>query len=80
MAEIGAFEAKTHLPRLLRRVAAGERFVITRHHRPVAELIPYRTPDSGKVRSAIESLKAFQATHSLGGLSVRRMMEEGRKH
>ena len=40
MAEIGAFEAKTHLPRLLKRVQAGERFVITRHNRPVAELIP----------------------------------------
>jgi len=80
MTETGAFEAKTHLPKLLRHVAAGERFVITRHNRPVAKLIPFRTRDSGTVRSAIESLKAFQRTHSLGGLSVRRMMEEGRRY
>ena len=41
MPQIGAFEARTHLPRLLKRVQAGERFVITRHNRPVAELIPF---------------------------------------
>ena len=41
MPEIGAGETKTHLPRLLKRVQAGERFVITRHNRPVAELIPF---------------------------------------
>ena len=80
MSEIGAFEAKTRLPQLLRRVQAGERFVITRHNRPVAELIPVRAHDSDKVRSAIESLKAFQETHSLGGLSVRRIVEAGRRY
>ncbi len=37
---IGAFEAKTHLPRLLREAEAGKRFVITQRGRPVAELIP----------------------------------------
>ena len=80
MSEIGAFEAKTHLPRLLKRVQAGERFVITRHNRPVAELIPFRTHDTGKIRAAIDDLKAFQKTHDLGGLSVRQMIEEGRRY
>ena len=80
MPEIGAFEAKTHLPQLLRRVQAGERFIITKHHRPVAELIPFQPHDSGKVRAAITRLKVFQETHSLKGLSVRQMIEEGRKH
>ena len=80
MPEIGAFEAKTHLPQLLQRVEAGERFVITKHNRPVAELIPFRAHDSDEVRSAIDALKAFQQTHSLGGLSVRRIVEEARKY
>ena len=80
MPEIGAFEAKTHLPRLLQRVQAGERFVITKHNRPVAELIPFRPHDPGTVRSAIAGLKAFQASHSLQGLSVRQLIEEGRRH
>ena len=80
MAEVGAFEAKTHLPQLLRRVQEGERFVITRHNRPVAELIPFRQRDAAGIRDAIDSLKAFQETHSLGGLSVRQMIEEGRRY
>ena len=80
MTEIGAFEAKTHLPRLLRRVQAGERFVITKHHRPVAELIPFRSLDSDRVRAAIADLKAFQETHSLKGEPVRRLVEEGCKY
>ena len=80
MPEIGAFEAKTRLPQLLRRVEAGERFVITRHGRPLAELVPFQPRDSGKVQCAIDALKEFQRTHSLGGLSVRQMIEEARKY
>jgi len=38
--EVGAFEAKTHLSQLLDAVEAGERIVITRHGKPVAELSP----------------------------------------
>jgi len=40
MDTVGAFEAKTHLPRLLDRVARGESVTITRHGRPVAMLVP----------------------------------------
>ncbi len=79
MPEVGAFEAKTHLPRLLERVRKGERFVITKHGNPVAELIPFRKRDTAKIRAAIDDLKAFQEAHSLGGLSVRELIEEGRK-
>ncbi len=80
MSEIGAFEARKNLSRLLKRVQAGERFVITKHNRPVAELIPLRPRGAGRIRAAIDSLKAFQETHSLAGLSVRQMIEEGRKY
>lgn len=80
MREIGAYEAKTHLPKLLERVEKGERFVITRHGRAVAELIPISQRNPQKIRKAIENLKVFQKTHSLGGLSVREMIKEGRKY
>lgn len=80
MRAVGAYEAKTYLPKLLERVEKGERFVITRHGRPVAELVPVNRRDPEKIRKAIESLKAFQATHSLGGISVRNMIREGRKY
>lgn len=35
---VGAFEAKTHLSRLLDEVEAGKRVIISRHGKPVAEL------------------------------------------
>ena len=40
MEMIAANEAKTHLGRLLERVARGEHLIITRHGKPVAQLIP----------------------------------------
>ncbi|HWB71240.1 MAG TPA: type II toxin-antitoxin system Phd/YefM family antitoxin [Egibacteraceae bacterium] len=42
MGEVGVHEAKTHLSRLLRRVAAGEEIVIKRSGTPVARLVPVR--------------------------------------
>jgi prevent-host-death family protein len=46
MPDIGACDARTHLPKLLERVQRGERFVITMHGRPIAELVPVATRDS----------------------------------
>jgi prevent-host-death family protein len=40
MTEVGVHEAKTHLSRLLRRVAEGEEIVITSGGRPAARLVP----------------------------------------
>jgi prevent-host-death family protein len=40
MTEVGVHEAKTHLSKLLRRVAAGEVIVITSGGRPAARLVP----------------------------------------
>ncbi|MGH3938017.1 MAG: type II toxin-antitoxin system Phd/YefM family antitoxin [Pseudonocardiaceae bacterium] len=42
---VNIHEAKTHLSRLLERVAAGERVIISKAGQPVAELVPHqRTP------------------------------------
>lgn len=78
--EIGAYEAKTHLPKLLERVQSGERFVITKHGRPVAELVPVATRDPERIHRAIAALKDFQARHTLGGLSSKKLIGEGRKY
>lgn len=40
MLQVGAFEAKNTFGSLLDRVEAGEAIEITRHGRPVAQLIP----------------------------------------
>jgi prevent-host-death family protein len=41
MAVVNVHEAKTHLSRLLERVAAGEEIVIAKAGRPVARLVAY---------------------------------------
>ncbi|HUP25243.1 MAG TPA: type II toxin-antitoxin system Phd/YefM family antitoxin [Thermoanaerobaculia bacterium] len=42
MAEFSVHEAKTHLSRLLRRVALGEEIVISRGGEPIARLVPVK--------------------------------------
>ena len=41
MDKVNIHEAKTHLSRLIARVAEGEEIVIGRAGRPVAKLVPY---------------------------------------
>lgn len=79
MESIGAYEAKTHLNQLLDRVSRGEKITITRHGIPIAIL---QSTDSSKrlpVCDVIEQLKKFRRSHSLNGLSIREMIEEGRR-
>jgi prevent-host-death family protein len=42
MIRVNVHQAKTHLSKLLERVAAGEEVVIARAGRPVARLVPAR--------------------------------------
>jgi prevent-host-death family protein len=79
METVGAYEAKTHLPKLLERVFNGESITITKHGVPVAVLQP---PDPAKkvnTRSVIVELRKFRNKHSLDGISIRDMIEEGRR-
>ena len=80
MPHIGASEAKTNLYRPLRRVEAGEQFVVTKHGRPVAELISFRPGDPDRVQVAIDELKAFRKVRRLDRLGVRDMTREGRPY
>lgn len=40
---VNVYDAKTHFSRLLARAEGGAEIVISRHGRPVARLIPYRS-------------------------------------
>ena len=43
MKTINIHEAKTHLSRIVERVAGGEEVIIGKAGKPMAKLIPYRT-------------------------------------
>ncbi len=75
--EVGAYEAKTNLSRLLERVEGGERITLTRHGRPVAMLVPVE--EKRPSEDVVRDLKEFRRGRNLGGLSVRDMVEEGRR-
>lgn len=47
---LNVHQAKTHLSRLLDRVARGGSVVIARAGKPVARLVPLDTPERGKPR------------------------------
>jgi prevent-host-death family protein len=80
METVGSFEAKTHLPQLLERAAKGEEFTITKHGKPVARLVPPLAAKSAPdVRRAVEAMKQFRKGRTLGGLSFREMIDEGRR-
>ena len=49
MIEVNIHEAKTHLSRLLRTVAAGEVVVIARAGKPVARLVAYDSGGTARV-------------------------------
>jgi prevent-host-death family protein len=79
MRSVGAYEAKTHLPRLLDEVAGGATITITKHGVPVAVLSPPRGASAEQVRDAIAGLRAFRARHPLDGLTIRELIDEGRR-
>lgn len=79
MQSVGSYEAKTHLPALLDRVAQGEQITITRHGVPVAMLVPPGGVPKGDVQTAIRSMIEFRQGQRLDGVSIRELIEEGRR-
>jgi len=79
MREVGAFEAKNRLGALLDRVEDGEEIVITRRGKPVAKLVPAGAGfDRASARRAVAGLLEASRGVTLGGLSIRELIDEGR--
>jgi prevent-host-death family protein len=80
MARIGAFEAKTHLSDLLDRVSKGEKITITRHGVPAAMLVPVEEAKAKLTHEEIiEGMRRLRKRIKSGGMSVRKMVAEGRR-
>lgn len=78
MRTIGAFEAKTHLSRLLDEVEKGGEIVITRRGKEVARLVRARPASERDPAELVEAIIAFGKGRSLGGYKIRDLIEEGR--
>jgi prevent-host-death family protein len=82
MTAIGVYDAKSQLPKLLDRVSRGEQFVITKHGRPVAHLVPVAAVAAPNLKEIIREMHEWQKREgpTLGPeLTIRQLREEGRR-
>ena len=79
METVGAYEAKTHLSKLLARVLKGERITITKYCIPIAVLQPPDPEKTVDTKPVIAELRKLRNKHTLNGLSIREMIKEGRR-
>jgi prevent-host-death family protein len=76
--EIGAFEAKTKLSEILRKVEQGERFTITVRGRAMADIVPSQVKDRQRVAEAVQRLLAMPKIEGISPETVKLWIEEGR--
>ena len=79
MKEVGAFEAKNRLGQVLDWVEAGEEVVITRRGKVVARVVPPSMAfDRDRGRRAAARIREMRKGVTLGGLSIKDLINEGR--
>jgi prevent-host-death family protein len=79
--EIGAFEAKTKLSEILRKVEQGERFTITVRGEAKAQLVPVAPTSQAHTPEEIEAAYQLLRNPRIEGISpetIRAWIEEGR--
>ena len=74
---VGAYEAKTQLPKLLRGVQAGKRYTITHRGEAVADLVPAEGARLHGAAEAVEQMKRFMAEAPIKGVNIRELIEDG---
>jgi prevent-host-death family protein len=76
--EIGAYDAKTKLPELLRLVQEGQRFTITLRGKPIADLIP--SPGAKALTGdPVDAMLAFERVTGIDADDVSDWIAEGRR-
>lgn len=74
--EIGAYDAKTKLPELLRRAERGESFTITNRGKPVAQIVPVQEEKATEqIINEIQELRGQYLTSN----QLRAYKEDGKK-
>lgn len=77
--EISIDETASKIPEILRRVETGEQFVVTRHGKPVIEILPSPDTRQEQSRAAIRGLKALMSeSRPLSEKQLNQYKNEGR--
>jgi len=77
--QIGAYEARTRLGELLKRVAAGERFTITNRGEPIAELVPPAKGGKATAQAAVDAMRSVKPIKGVSTPLLLEMIAEGRR-
>lgn len=78
--QVGAFEAKTHLPKLIEAVLQGDIITITRRKEAVAMLVPVKHAEKENVRTVIEDLRKWRKGITWDeAMSTQKARKEGRR-
>lgn len=80
MKTVGAFEAKTHLNKLLKQVSKGETIRITLRGIPVAKLVPSEEGQSKDLRRTVREIREIRKGAGLKGSTIRELIDEGRRY
>lgn len=67
MHAVGLFDAKTHFSEYVARAEAGEEFIIMRHNKPVAKIVPLNARPALPIKKIP---KFVQRTFNMGPLLV----------
>lgn len=87
MSTVGSFEAKTKLAELLDKVEAGETVTITRHGKPVAQLVPVTQvrddAERERLRALVEEIKRTRVGRGKPagpGTTIKELIKAGRRY
>lgn len=72
---VSAYDAKTHLPSLIQRAENGERFIITRHGKPVAQLIPLDAAPVEVIQVGLDAAAALRLRLKKRGAQLNDVLE-----
>ena len=81
MKTVAVFEAKSRLSEILAAVERGEEYIVTKHGKPVARIVPSGQVDAASMadaRKLIATIKASRKSSNLTDAELREAIEEGR--
>jgi len=77
---VGTFDAKTHLNDLLKRVSMGETIHITRRGVPIAKLVPADSGEKKEPEQLVQEIRELRKSATLGKITIRELINEGRHY
>ncbi len=80
MKTVGAFDAKTHLNALIKRVSRGETIRISLRGVRVALLVPANDGDRRSAPEMVRDIRELPKGASWGNNSIRGLIDEGRRY